>query len=428
MVAAMSPRCGTTARTQPLWLGAGRALSGLSLVLLLAGCGQSAEPQRRLPPPPRPATAASDWVWKLPSYFPPPRVPADNPMSQAKVALGRNLFYDQRLSGNGTQSCGSCHLQKLAFTDGRAHGLGSTGQLHPRSPMALGNVAYYSTYTWANPALITLERQITNPIFGETPVEMGVNDNNVQTVLQRLQADARYAPQFAAAFPETPAGAITWERVLKAISSFQRSLITVNSKYDQFLQGQATLSASETRGLAVFKRAECIQCHQEPNFSNQFLSAATTQPDVSFYNKGMYNVDGKGAYPADSQGLVEITGKPAGMGKFRAPTLRNIEVTAPYMHDGSVATLEEVIALYAAGGRKVSHGPNAGDGRANPLKSELVRPRTLSAQDKSDLVAFLKTLTDPEFLRDPRHADPFAATTAASASAPSLAPASTRAP
>ena len=399
--------------------------------LLLAGCG----PQTAAPVAPPAATAASpasavgavappasDWVWKLPSYFPPPRVPADNPMTQAKVALGRDLFYDKRLSGNGTQSCGSCHLQKLAFTDGRAHGLGSTGQLHPRSPMALGNVAYYSTYTWANPMLISLERQIPNPVFGETPVEMGVNDNNVQAVLQRLQGDARYAPLFAAAFPEQPAGAITWDRVLKAIASFERSLITVNSKYDQFLQGRAALSASEARGLAVFKRAECIQCHQEPNFSNQFLSTATTQVDVSFYNKGLYNLDGKGAYPADSQGLIEVTGKLADMGKFRAPTLRNIEVTAPYMHDGSVATLEEVIDLYAAGGRQISHGKNAGDGRANPYKSALVRPRTLSAQDKRDLVAFLKTLTDPEFLHDPRHADPFAAATAA------LAPASTRAP
>ena len=418
MAAAMSPRCGTTAPARHSHPGVAvqrRALSGLTLTLalLLAGCGQQAQPPVAEP-------LVSDWVWNLPNHFPLPRVPADNPMSQAKVTLGRYLFYDKRLSGNGTQSCGSCHLQKLAFTDGRAHGLGSTGQLHPRSPMALGNVAYYSTYTWANPALITLERQIPNPVFGETPVEMGVNDNNVQTVLQRLQADARYAPQFAAAFPEKPAGDITWDRVLKAISSFERSLITVNSKYDQFLQGKTTLSASEDRGLAVFKRAECIQCHQEPNFSNQFLSAATTQPDVSFYNKGLYNVDGKGAYPADSQGLVEITGKPADMGKFRAPTLRNIEVTAPYMHDGSVATLEEVIDLYAAGGRNVTQGTNAGDGRLNPLKSELVRPRTLSTQDKRDLVAFLKTLTDPEFLRDPRHTDPFAAATAA--------PASTRTP
>lgn len=345
--------------------------------------------------------AASDWTWDLPDYLPPPRVPAGNPMTQAKVALGRYLFYDKRLSGNGTQACATCHLQKLAFTDGRAHGVGSTGQLHPRSPMALGNVGWNATYTWANPALITLERQMTNPIFGETPVEMGVNDRNVKLVLQRLADDPAYAPRFAAAFPQDPAGRPTWDHIVKAVSSFERALITTHSKYDQVRQGQARYTASEARGYALFKSADCIQCHQEPNFGGQFLSVATVKPDVSFHNKGLYNLDGKGAYPAESPGVIEITGKASDMGMYRAPTLRNIELTAPYMHDGSVATLGEVIDLYAAGGR--------GAGKDSPLKSPLLRPRHFSAQDRADLIAFLKTLTDPQFIRDPRYSDPFPA-------------------
>ncbi|RUP31019.1 MAG: di-heme enzyme, partial [Curvibacter sp.] len=147
-----------------------------------------------------------------------------------------------------------------------------------------------------------------------------------------------------------------------------------------------------------------------PNFSNQFLTVATREVDVSFHNKGLYNLDGRGAYPAASPGLIEITGKAADMGQYRAPTLRNIEVTAPYMHDGSVATLQEVIALYAEGGRLITQGPDAGDGRASPLKSALLHPRALSRQDQADLLAFLKTLTDHRFLRDPRHADPFQST------------------
>lgn len=345
--------------------------------------------------------AASDWTWDLPDYLPPPRVPADNPMTQAKVALGRYLFYDKRLSGSGTQACATCHLQKLAFTDGRAHGLGSTGQLHPRSPMALGNVGWNATYTWANPALITLERQMTNPIFGETPVEMGVNDRNVKQILQRLADDPAYAPRFAAAFPQDPAGRPTWDHIVKAVSSFERALITTNSKYDQVRQGRARYTASEARGYALFKSADCIQCHQEPNFGGQFLSVATVKPDVSFHNKGLYNLDGQGAYPAESPGVIEITGKASGMGMYRAPTLRNIELTAPYMHDGSVATLGEVIDLYAAGGR--------GAGKDSPLKSPLLRPRHFSAQDRADLIAFLKTLTDHQFIRDPRYSDPFPA-------------------
>lgn len=345
------------------------------------------------------ASVPSDWVWELPADVAPPRVPADNPMTRAKVELGRFLFYDKRLSGNGTQSCASCHLQEKAFTDGRAHGQGSTGQLHPRSPMALGNVAWNATYTWANPALITLERQMTNPLFGETPVEMGVNDRNVKTVLQRFVDDPAYAPRFAAAFPEAPAGQPTWERIVKAVSSFERALVTFNSKYDQVRQGRAQYSAAEARGYQLFKTAECIRCHQEPNFGGQFLSVATPQPDLSFHNKGLYNEDGRGAYPAASPGVIEITGKASDMGLYRAPTLRNIALTAPYMHDGSVATLEEVIDLYAAGGR--------GEGRNSPLKSPLIHPRTLSARDRADLVAFLKALTDTTFVTDPRYADPF---------------------
>ena len=353
------------------------------------------------------AAGSSDWRWQLPADVPPPRVPADNPMSPAKVELGRFLFYDKRLSGNGTQSCGSCHFQRLAFTDGRAHGLGSTGEAHPRSPMSLANVAFNATYTWANPALITLERQMTNPVFGETPVEMGVNDNNVQQVLQRLQAVPGYPRRFAAAFPEDPQATISWDHVIKAVSAFERSLLSFDSKYDRVKQGKARFSAPEARGLKVFRQAECIQCHREPNFSNQFLTVATREVDVSFYNKGLYNLDGRGAYPAASPGLIEITGKAADMGHYRAPTLRNIEVTAPYMHDGSVATLAEVVALYADGGRFVAQGPDADDGRASPLKSPLIHPRALSRQDQVDLLAFLKTLTDHRFLHNPRHADPF---------------------
>ena len=394
--------------------GRGRRLVlRLSLAMLmgacLPGCGDQAAPQ---------AAHVDDWVWELPSHFPPPRVPADNPMSRAKVELGRWLFYDKRLSGNGTQACASCHLQRLAFTDGRAQGLGSTGQLHPRSAMALGNVAYYASYTWANPALISLERQMSNPVFGESPVEMGIQDDNVQSVLDRLRSDKAYVARFAAAFPGDGEVRISWDQVIKAISAFERSLITVNSRYDQVLQGRARFSPAEQRGLNLFRRAECVQCHQEPNFSNQFLSAASQTVDLSFYNKGLYNLDGRGAYPEASPGLIEITGKPADMGRFRAPTLRNIEVTAPYMHDGSVATLEEVIELYAAGGRRIAQGPHAGDGRASPLKSDRLRVRHFSAQDKADLLAFLRSLTDTGFLHDPRFSDPFEPTSPQKEQAP----------
>lgn len=147
------------------------------------------------------STQAGAWVWALPANFPTPRVPADNPMSEAKVELGRFLFYDRRLSGNGTQACASCHHQDKAFTDGRALAKGSTGEMHPRNSQGLANVVYNTTLTWANPSLLSLEAQMQVPLFSEAPVELGLNDSNVNEVLNRVKTDARYAALFKAAFP-----------------------------------------------------------------------------------------------------------------------------------------------------------------------------------------------------------------------------------
>ncbi len=356
---------------------------------------------------------SGDWVWSLPAYFPEPRVPADNPMSAAKVELGRFLFYDTRLSGNGRQSCGSCHLQAKAFTDGRATAIGSTGEAHPRAAQHLGNVAYHATLTWANPSLVTLEKQMEVPLFGEAPVEMGINDRNKAAVLQRLRDDtglAGYVSRFKAAFP-ADGDAISWGNVVKAIASFQRSLITGNSRYDQWLAGKATLNAAETRGMQLFfgEKAECFHCHGSFNFNDQIVHAASRVVETPFHNTGLYNIDGKGGFPEPNRGVFELSARADDMGKFRAPSLRNVEVTAPYMHDGSIATLEEVLRFYAAGGRHITSGPLAGDGRANPYKSDLVTLIALDSQEQADLIAFLKTLTDHEFLNNPRHANPYTA-------------------
>ncbi len=349
------------------------------------------------------------WSWALPPNFPTPRVPADNPMNEAKVELGRFLFYDRRLSGNGTQACASCHHQDKAFTDGRALAIGSTGEMHPRSAQGLANVAYNTTLTWANPSLLSLEAQAQVPLFGERPVEMGVNDSNVAEVLARIQNDPAYPGRFAAAFPGT-AAPISWGNITRAIAAFQRTLISGNSRYDQFLQGKATLTPSEQRGLTLFnsEKAECFHCHGGFNFNDQVVHASTQVIDTPFHNTGLYNIGGTGAFPLGNQGLFEFTDKPADRGKFRAQSLRNVGVTAPYMHDGSITTLEEVLDFYAAGGRNITSGPHAGDGRLNPNKSELISRIDLTAQEKADLVAFLKTLTDHDFLTNPKFANPFA--------------------
>jgi cytochrome c peroxidase len=291
--------------------------------------------------------------------------------------------------------------------------LGSTGQFHRRGAQPLANVAYNATLTWVNPSLVTLEKQMEVPLFGEDPVEMGVNDSNKAEVLARIAADPMYPAKFAAAFPDggpDPASLISWGGVIQAIAAFQRTLISGNSKYDQYTQGKAALTASEERGMRLFmgEKAECFHCHGSFNFNDQVVHAASRVVEVPFHNTGLYNIGGTGAFPEGNQGLFEFTAKATDRGLFRAQTLRNIELTAPYMHDGSIATLEDVLDFYAAGGRNITSGPNAGDGRLNPNKSDLVTLINLSATEKADIIAFLKTLTDHEFITNPKFSDPFA--------------------
>ena len=372
---------------------------GIGLVAGLSACGGGGDGQ----------TTVNETSTAAAAGFPSARVPADNPSTAAKVSLGRFLFYERRLSGNGNQSCGSCHQQDKAFTDGLTVSIGSTGEHHPRNAQPLANVAYNATLTWANPALTELETQMLVPLFGTNPVEMGVNDANKDAVLARIQADSAYPTLFANAFPGQ-ASPITWGNVIKAVAAFQRSIVSASSRYDLYLQKKATLTESELRGMKLFfgEKAECFHCHGSVNFNDQFVHAATRPFTPPFHNTGLFNVGNTGAFPTPNRGVFELTAQPADMGRFRAASLRNIEKTAPYMHDGSMATLEEVLAFYAAGGRNITSGPQAGDGRANPFKSGLISNISLTAQDQADLVAFLKTLTDEKLLTNPAFSDPFA--------------------
>ena len=360
----------------------------------------------------------ADWTWSLPLHFPTPFIPADNPMSEAKFQLGRNLFYDKSLSGNGTTSCSSCHIQSLAFTDGKAVSTGSTGPHTPRSSMPIANSVYYATLTWARPDLTSLELQAQVPMFGTNPIELGITGNE-QTVLQRFQNNPQYVTQFAAAFPKE-ANPITFANISKAIATFERGILSGESKYDQYLKGQATLTASELNGHNIFnsEKGECDHCHAGFNFTEQVNYKGIKEVTTLFHNTGLYDVDGKGAYPlahgaggviVGNRGVYDKTHRPADMGAFRAPSLRNVGVTGPYMHDGSIATLAEVVATYAAGGRKIPAGKrNAGDGRLNQFKDSLISRMELSKQDQIDLVAFLQTLTDHNLLTNPRFSNPFA--------------------
>ena len=290
------------------------------------------------------------WRWTLPAGFPTPRVPGDNPMSDSRVALGKRLFFDTRLSVTGAYACASCHDPDRAFTDGRARALGATGESHPRSAMSLVNVAYNASFGWANPALRELEDQAAVPMFGQHPVELGL-DGLEAPVMATLMADGDLRAGFAAAFPESRE-TYGFVHVRRALASYQRTLISAHSPYDRyvFLDDRNALDAAAQRGMDLFfsERVGCARCHPAPLFmSPAVYEGSSTEP--SFHNTGLYNLDGAGRYPDDALGLMEHTGRPEDMGHFRVPTLRNVAKTAPYMHDGSIETLPDVVRHYAAG-------------------------------------------------------------------------------
>ncbi len=309
------------------------------------------------------------YVWHLPRGFPTPAVPADNPMSEAKVALGQRLFFEPRLSVTGTYSCASCHDPARSFSDGRPVAIGATGAALPHSAMALVNVAYNVSFGWTKRDLGSLEAQMLEPLLNQHPVEIGMSGRQ-QAVADTLAADPTYTTSFAAVFPdEHPA--VTFEHVVKAIAAFERTLISGDSPFDRYVfNGQHdALSPAAKQGMALFfsPRSGCSTCHSGFNFSGNWRDSEGATGNPSFANNG-------------------TSERP-----MRVPTLRNITLTAPYMHDGRFPTLEAVVDHYA---RVAEHA------REGPDKNTDARLRTfdLTASEKAQLIAFLSSLTDPSFV------------------------------
>jgi cytochrome c peroxidase len=337
-----------------------------------------------------PAAQGEEFAWHLPPWAEPPPVPADNPMSRVKVELGRRLFYEVLLSGPGYTACSSCHEAPRGFSERRPTSFGASGEHFARRSMRLANVGYLRPLTWADPRLASLELQALQPLFGEHPVEMMTFVRD-EEVLQRLADNVIYSDLFAVAFPETPGGGIEFPNVAKALAAFERTMISRNAPYDRYKFGgeAAAISDAAKRGEALFvsPRLNCGGCHGGALFTD--AAGGSTAP---YHNTGLYNEDGRGGLPRGNQGLIEVTGRREDMGRFRTPSLRNIAVSAPYMHDGSIATLGEVIDHYAAGGRAAQRGARS------PLASPLVAGFAISAEEKADLIAFLESLTDRGFL------------------------------
>ena len=352
----------------------------------------------------------AEYRWELPKGFPKPKVPENNPMTVAKVRLGRYLFYDQRMSVNGTESCATCHRQELAFTDGKPQSVGATGQSLPRGAMSLVNSAYGAVLTWSNPNETSLEHQALTPMFGDHPVELGLTHDG-EGFIKVVRSDATYRDLFPAAFP-SDSDPFTISNVTKAIASFERTIISASSAYDRYHYGgdDQAVPESAKRGEALFfsEPLSCFRCHGGFNFSDasgNFEGRRGT--GAAFHNIGLYNVKGSLSYPLPNVGIYEYTHRPEDVGKFKTPTLRNIALTAPYMHDGSLKTLDAVLDHYSAGGRTISDSPDAGNGADNANKDPLIGGFKLSAQDRADLTAFLDSLTDEEVIHDQRFANPW---------------------
>jgi cytochrome c peroxidase len=338
------------------------------------------------------------YVWQVPKGFPIPEVPAENPMTWEKVDLGRRLFYDPRLSGDGGVACASCHQPGLAFTDGRARAKGMQGNLHPRSAMSLTNVAYNATLGWDDPTITRLEDQIPVPLYNTQPPEMGAKEREVE-IISRLKKDRRTRKLFNKAFPHDPSP-VSMQNVIYALASFERTLISGNSAYDRWAYSAEpdALDKEQRAGARLFfsKRLSCFRCHTGFNLSGPVRYVGAESAAARFHNTALYNEDGKGAYPSPNTGLHRHTGHNSDMGKFRAPTLRNIALTAPYMHDGSIPTLEKVVTHYAAGGRsRVNPQTPISGANTDPLMTGF----ELTSEEKRQLIAFLHALSDQVFIR-----------------------------
>ncbi len=310
---------------------------------------------------------------QVPDHFRDIIPPEDNTITPAKVALGKKLFYDPILSVDSSVSCGSCHLAKNGFADPNRFSVGFEGRTGTRQAMAIINLAYAKSLFWDGRSP-NLEVQVLDPVIN--PLEMA---NDSATVVERLNRHPYYADEIKRVFDSDT---VTFIHVEKAIATFERTMVSSNSKFDQYLATQDTniFSASERRGFDLYfteeigaKHAECFHCHGGFNLD---------EPSGAFLNNGLDEF-------YDDLGRANVTQVNKDIGLFRVPTLRNIEYTAPYMHDGRFETLAEVLDHYASGGKPHFN------------RDPLIPNIQLNEQDKQDIIAFLKTFSDPDFINNP---------------------------
>ncbi|MBI4484202.1 MAG: c-type cytochrome [Acidobacteria bacterium] len=334
------------------------ALGCLAATFLFLTCRRAEEPQvvTKAPPPP--------FELNPPRGLEEVPVPPDNPMTAEKVALGKQLYFDKRLSADGTVACADCHSPQFAFTDGNPVSAGIRGQKGGRSAPTVINRAYGKSQFWDGRAA-TLEQQALGPI--QNPIEMG---HTLEGMVRGIQGIEVYRAQLQKVF-----GSLTAENVAKAIAAYERTVLSGNAPIDRFNLGdENALSESAKRGVELFGgKARCGVCHTGPNFTDEL-----------FHNLGV----GMNRKDPDL-GRYAVTKEESDRGKFKTPTLREIVATAPYMHDGSQRTLQEVVDFYDKGGEK------------NAYLDKDIKPLGLTRRDKQDLIEFLKALSGEGWQTEP---------------------------
>ena len=313
--------------------------------------------------------AATPYTLVIPQGLPPMNIPSNNPLTVEGVALGKRLFYDPILSANNTQSCASCHIQETGFSETTQYSTGIDGIEGNRNAMPLINLGWQTKFFWDGGAN-GLESQVIGPITN--PIEM---HETMANVVAKLNAHAEYPDLFKAAFGSAEASS---QNIMRAIAQFERTLISGNSKYDQYMRGETFLSSQELNGLSLFtdmEKGDCSHCH----------SLGSTFSDFEFRNTGLDSL-------TVDEGRYLITLNSNDRGKFKTPSLRNVELTAPFMHDGRFQTLLECVQHYNTGFRYSAN--------LDPNLSFAVKGR-MTQQEMEDLVAFMKTLTDMEFVNNP---------------------------
>jgi cytochrome c peroxidase len=339
---------------------------GIAVTLLLAACSNNESPGPEFPPP-TPVTI------DVPAGFPEMPQPADNPMTEEGIRLGRRLFYDPILSGDSTQACGTCHIQNRGFSDPRPFSAGIKGLFGNRHAPTLVNPAWIGDMFWDGRAH-GLEDQATQPVPNE--IEM---DLPWPKAIGRLARDKTYPHLFGEAFGDTR---ITRDHVVKAIAQFERTFVSFNSKYDRVQRGEDTFTPEESVGERIFNTeiGDCFHCHQAPLFTTN-----------TFHNTGLDSV-------VVDRGRFDTTGNPADIGKFKAPSLRNCAERVVFMHDSRFSNLHDVIDHYNKG---FHDGPDV-----DPLIRVRLTRRSMRAGEIDTLITFLGTLSDPTYLTNPALANP----------------------